>query len=674
MPISKNQKISIIIPCHNAERYLSQTLGSVLDQSLAPHEVIVVDDGSTDSSLDIARRFETAFAGLIHVHSQRSGCASRTRNLGASFASGDALMFLDADDVLAPDALEALAEALFACPGGVAACSWQRLELVDGTWRSGPASCAPRRQDQDVLAAWLIGWYHPPCSILWSREAFQEAGCWDEAATLNDDGDLMMRAFIGGIQMVEAVSGTAYYRRLPKGQISLSGHRYTYSGLAGRLAIIEKVVRLLEEQRRVDNYRPEISRAFGLIAADAAWRFGALCEQARRRSREYAPSLSIRAKGLLNRLRREPAAARQIPVAAQGLGEEIRFGLDRAREVLDSSFSATTITDAKPSKQVDRPEVSVIIPVYNRAHLLQRTIESVLGQTFPHFEVIVVDDCSGDDPASVLAKQGDRRVRYFRQPRNCGVAAARNRGLREARADLVAFLDDDDEWFPEKLALQVELMNRSPENVGLIYTGVESVFSDGSRSVQIPSARGDLYRELLVRNLLHGGGTNIMMRRNVVTTIGFFDETFPAIEDYDYWLRVSRLYKVDYVDMPLVRYNDHDPSRGNGKETRRSTKIKANLEARKQFYRKHGAQMREHGLAHLFLVDSAHRHLTPGWDDVNGARRLALQACLLAPASREVRDVLKKLFVPETLRGFVRKRRNWLNNRCNRSGLRKFIS
>ncbi|GAB6059677.1 hypothetical protein JCM31598_27940 [Desulfonatronum parangueonense] len=582
-------------------------------------------------------------------------------------------MFLDADDVLSPNVLESLSNTLNAKPGRIVACPWRRLELVGDKWLSRPASCTPRKPHQDALAAWMTGWYYPPCAVLWSKEAFVRTGGWDEGTEIhvNDDGDLMMRALTLGIALEEIRSGLAYYRRLPEGQVSLSGRRFSYDGLASRMLVIEKIVNMLEEQGKIDIYRESVSKAFSMIAADAAWHYGGIGERARRRSRECAPSLLTRTKSFVNCLRREPAAARPIPAEAREMGEDFRFGLDRAREVLNTSFSVTAVMETKRSRHVDRPEISVIIPVYNRAHLLQRTIDSVLGQTFRDFEVIVVDDCSGDDPASVLASYQDRRLRYFRQARNCGVAAARNRGLREARADLVAFLDDDDEWFPEKLALQVELMRRSPEDVGLIYTGVETVFEDGSRTVTIPCARGELYQELLVRNLLHGGPVSILMRRNVIRVVGFFDETLPAIEDYDYWLRISRLYKVDYVAMSLARYNDHDFSKGYRVEARRSKKVKENLAARLQFYRKHGAQMREHGLAHLFLVDSAHRHLTPGWDDVNGARRLALQAFFLAPNSREVHDVMKKIFIPDALRMFLRNSRRRLSHVSNRLGFMK---
>lgn len=636
--------IAVIIACHNAEPYLAQTIGSVLDQDHAASEIIVVDDSSTDGSLALARRFEAACGGRVQVYTERFGHAGRARNLGASLARSDALMFLDADDVLAPDALGALHDALSAQPHDVAACPWRRLEFADGQWTSWPASCARRRPDQDALSAWLTNWYYPPCSVLWSRAAFVGVGGWDEDAVINQDGDLMMRALVNGVRLIETEKGTSYYRRLPEGQLSLSGTRFTFGGLAGQIAVIEKIARLLEEAGKIDSYREAVSQAFRFIAADAAGRFEGLRQHASALERTYASSgLTWLAGGV--RSRRGAGGTKTAAAPPRDQVEEIDFGIVRAEAVL--AAVPATATPGAPPATVHVPAVSVVIPTYNRAHLLRRTLESVLQQTLTDFEVLVVDDCSSDDPGEVVADCNDPRLRYLRQAENSGVAAARNRGLREARAPLVAFLDDDDEWFPRKLELQAALFRHAPD-VGLVYSGVETVTADGSRSVKIPTARGDLYRELLARNLLHGGSSAVI-RRNVITEVGFFDETLPAIEDYDYWIRIARCFKVDCVSEPLVRY--HDPrDHSEMAESRRSTNIKANLDARAQLYRKHGEQMRKEGVAHLFLVCSALRHRIPPWNDFRAARRLALEAFRLAPASAEVRTALRNAFVTGKLR------------------------
>ena len=121
-----------------------------------------------------------------------------------------------------------------------------------------------------------------------------------------------------------------------------------------------------------------------------------------------------------------------------------------------------------------KPIVSVVIPTFNRAHLIMRALQSVLTQTFTAWETIVVDDGSTDDTETVVLSLGDSRIRYCRQPENRGPAAARNRGMREAKGEFIAFLDSDDEWFPDKLELQVARFRELPETVGLIYTGAQT--------------------------------------------------------------------------------------------------------------------------------------------------------------------------------------------------------
>jgi O-antigen biosynthesis protein len=614
-----DRRISIVVPCFNAEDYLAQTLGSALDQRRPPDEIIVVDDGSTDGSLAIARRFEAAHPDVVRVHRERSGAAARTRNIGADLATGHAIMFLDADDVLRPDTLDALAAALDRQPGGIAVCPWFRLVHGSEGWEARPPSCVPRRQGQDALSGWLGGWYHPPCSVLWSRSAFDAAGRWDEQSTTNDDGDLIMRALAFGVPLVETSEGAGFYRRRADGQLSLSDQRFTRANLQDRLRVVRKIAFLLRESGRLDAYRGPLSTAFGFVASDAD-EHPDVARKASALARHLRPSFRWR---LVARLRPDPPVV-QVPREPSS-GKDVPFGLRRAWSVLENRAIAD-VTVVRPEHH--RPRVSVIVPTYNRADVLPRAMRSVLAQTWTDFELLVVDDGSTDTTRTVVTGLEDVRVRYLQQPSNGGVAAARNRGLREARGDFIAFLDSDDEWLPDKLAAQLAVFETAPPDVGLVYTGVECVLQDGRRRVDLPEARGDVYREMLGRNVIHGGGSNVLMRRNVVATVGFFDEGLRAIEDYEYWLRVTRFFAIDYVAAPLIRY--YDPLTAE----RRSRALAANLESREWFFRKYAREMRRARMAHLFLLKSMRRALAAQQPDVGAARRLAVRAVREAPTSR----------------------------------------
>src|SRR5207237_7043535 len=116
------------------------------------------------------------------------------------------------------------------------------------------------------------------------------------------------------------------------------------------------------------------------------------------------------------------------------------------------------------------PKVSVIIPTHNRSGFLRLAVLSVLKQTFPDFELVIVDDASGDDTPAVVKRFEDPRIRYIRHERNLRIAAARNTGISNSTGEYVAFLDDDDEWLPSKLQKQVSALDHSASTVGAVYT------------------------------------------------------------------------------------------------------------------------------------------------------------------------------------------------------------
>ena len=196
------------------------------------------------------------------------------------------------------------------------------------------------------------------------------------------------------------------------------------------------------------------------------------------------------------------------------------------------------------------PLVSVVIPTYNRADLLQRAIRGALAQTYVHLEVIVADDASTDDTAAAVAGITDSRVTYIRHGANRGVSAARNMAIRAAKGELIAFLDDDDVWLPDKLEKQVPLFGLP--QVGLICCGIEGVDREGRRQwVSRPYLRGHIYEALLFKNYFIT--STVVVRRSCLEEDHLFDEALTAHEDYDLWLRIAENWAVDYVPEVLAQ-------------------------------------------------------------------------------------------------------------------------
>jgi Glycosyl transferase family 2 len=201
----------------------------------------------------------------------------------------------------------------------------------------------------------------------------------------------------------------------------------------------------------------------------------------------------------------------------------------------------------------DHPTVSVIIPVYNRAAIVPRAITSVLAQTFPHWELIIVDDGSTDSLESSMKALSDPRIRYIRHGQNRGQSAAQNSGIKMSRGTYVALLDSDDEWFPAKLARDLAAFQTSNSTVGLVYCGKEIVDeNDRLLKIRMPTLRGSVFEQLLAWDFI-GSCSRVTVKRDILESAGGFDESFVVGQDWDMWLRVARISEIESVNECLVR-------------------------------------------------------------------------------------------------------------------------
>jgi glycosyltransferase involved in cell wall biosynthesis len=204
------------------------------------------------------------------------------------------------------------------------------------------------------------------------------------------------------------------------------------------------------------------------------------------------------------------------------------------------------------------PQVSVVIPTYNRAEFLRSAIASVLNQTYQDFEIIVVDDGSKDNTEDVVCHFNNRKIRYVRHETNKGVTVARNTGVLNSKGAIIAFLDDDDEWLPQKLTRQMAVLRRSPLQTGAVYTGLLRVDHRTGKILGewIPTKRGDLFDELCFENCV-GTASTVLLRKECFNTLGLFDEDICFGEEYDMWIRVSKRFLFECVNEPLVKYRVH---------------------------------------------------------------------------------------------------------------------
>lgn len=207
------------------------------------------------------------------------------------------------------------------------------------------------------------------------------------------------------------------------------------------------------------------------------------------------------------------------------------------------------------------PRVSVVIPAYNCERFISTAIDSVLGQTYRDFEIVVVNDGSTDGTDEILSGYGSKIKKICQQ--NKGPAGARNAGVANASGEYIAFLDQDDAWLPDKLKLQLELFDKN-DKLGLVYTDTYIVddgrFDDpvksGLRTFSIRKPRREnVFKDLFLENFI--STSSVMVRKDCILKAGDFDPSVVPSEDYDMWLRVTFMSEADYVAAPLVKYRDH---------------------------------------------------------------------------------------------------------------------
>lgn len=207
---------------------------------------------------------------------------------------------------------------------------------------------------------------------------------------------------------------------------------------------------------------------------------------------------------------------------------------------------------------MSKPTISVIIPTYNRAALLNRTINSVLNQTFQDFELILVDGSTDNTKELVndFIKQ-DSRIKYIGQENSGGPAKPINIGINNSNGVYITILNSDDEILPEKFEKQVAKFDNAPLNVGVIYCGFQYIPVNKKHPLKIiiPKLRGNLFTELLKNSFI--GSVTPLIKSECFKKSGFFDVSLPSGEDWDMWIRIAKNYEFDYVPETLAIYHIH---------------------------------------------------------------------------------------------------------------------
>lgn len=204
------------------------------------------------------------------------------------------------------------------------------------------------------------------------------------------------------------------------------------------------------------------------------------------------------------------------------------------------------------------PSVSVIIPTYNRGNFIGESISSVLSQTYTDFELIIVDDGSTDNTEYIISTFSDPRLQYIKQP-NRGRSKARNHALSLACGKYITFLDSDDLYLPNKIELQVDYLNNHP-GVGMVYTSAYCIDTHGAPLAHKYEATesGLIYDQIAFFTPITITLPTVMTYKQVLDSVGGFDESLHRFEDTDMWRRISKCYRIDAIPEYTCQLRTHD--------------------------------------------------------------------------------------------------------------------
>jgi glycosyltransferase involved in cell wall biosynthesis len=282
------------------------------------------------------------------------------------------------------------------------------------------------------------------------------------------------------------------------------------------------------------------------------------------------------------------------------------------------------IKNQKKGSHTSDPLISVIIPTYNRAAFIKRSVNSVVKQSYKNIEIIVVDDGSTDNTENLIKNVRDKRIKYIKHTENKGVSHARNTGIKIARGEYISFLDSDDEIYPKKIETQYKKLHVLPNTYGLIYCGHRIFINSTNEYVEdFLGQKYDNIKEILLKRCLFAVHAPLI-RKMCFEKCGLFDESLVECEDWDMWIRLSQHYKFTVIPDALVKFYIH--------EGQKSTHLKNKIEARENILLKHKKLLEERKLVyswHLRRIGSLYSL------DGNAAagRRYLLKSILANPAN-----------------------------------------
>ncbi len=560
--------ISIVVPFHGRSGWLAETIRSALAQTYQHWELLLVDDGWPG---DVRAEVDLSDPRIRYLRQENRGVAA-ARNHGLEAAEGEFIAFLDSDDRWAPEKLERQLAQLTKHPQALI--SHTSYARIDALGKPLDVANAGRFSGRVYPGIFLECPIATPTVMI--RRAVVDSGHrFHEGSTVGED-----LLFWAGVTRDSELLGLD----LPLCEVRMHGNNHAFETASRVRAIVGFVRKGLDERSGLSlQDRGRVATALYSNMAKLCHADGDLPGFLAASTMAYLAPVTPADQG-------EAAAAAladllaTVDLPALLLGKEGRLppGAPPSVEALTRLFAtphqqaydaqrrrATASAEPVPPRVealASPPLVTVLVPSYNQAHFLPETLDTLLAQTYPHWEAVVVNDGSTDDTPAVLAGYAarDPRFRVFNKA-NGGVSTALNEGIRQARGEWICWLSSDDLYQADKLALQVDAILANP-GVRFHHSNY-LILDERRRSVgeTVPNPRTIVPpRELQVIELLgenYVNGITVALHRTIFDEVGTFDDQLRQGQDYDLWLRLSARFPSAYLDKPTSLFRVH-PGQG----------------------------------------------------------------------------------------------------------------
>lgn len=527
-----NPKVSVIMPLYNAEKYVEKTINSILSQTFSDFELLIIDDCPTDGTLAVISLIDDSRIRVIHNETNKGIAFSR--NVGLQNARGEYIALMDDDDLASEDRFEKEVEYLD---------NHSDIDVVGGSM-----VLIDENDNEITMRTPMIA--NP--DIIWADILFQ--------CPMTNSSAMFRRRIVSdyNIRYHDNMYGMEDYRFWT--EVSNVAKIYNFDNVFLKWRVTDRSettkVQTLKEKERRDKFAEIQIHALKSRDYEFSEQELKLFTYIFNENKDAECKDLISAYALTRKLYLQTKLKHNDKSEAMLYTARNRYLQVAMREKIQLNHALGKKGFGSTEQLEKSPLVSVIIPTHNRADLLERSVLSVLRQTYNNIEVIIIDDGSTDSTREVTRKICEKETNVFcyHLEENKGPAIARNYGVAKANGTYVAFHDDDDEWHVDKLDIQMGKM-LSEQSIDMTFAQMAR-YRDNTllyivdRDLEWERIRGQFLQKILLVNYV--GAPTIVIKKEAFQKLGGFEESISAIEDWEFAIKAAIYLKVEFIPTPLI--------------------------------------------------------------------------------------------------------------------------